>query len=42
MTSYTKDPAKRGPGFGLQALATVALLVGALGKAVWLLATQGL
>ena len=35
--SYVKDPAKRGPGFGLQALATAILLFGALGKAVWLL-----
>lgn len=28
--SYTRDAAARGPGFGLQALAALALLVGAL------------
>ena len=39
--SYAKDAAKRGPGFGLQALSTGVLLFGALGKAVWLVATQG-
>lgn len=33
--SYVKDPASRGPGFGLQALATGVLLFGALGKAVY-------
>ena len=32
---YTKDPAKRGPGFGIQALATLVLLAGALGKAIY-------
>jgi len=41
MTSYTKDPAKRGPGFGIQALATLILLFGALGKAVWSAAHGG-
>ncbi len=41
MTSYTKDPAKRGPGFGIQALATLVLLLGALGKAVWSAAHGG-
>ncbi len=39
--SYSKDPAKRGPGFGVQALCTGILLVGALGKAAYLLATGG-
>jgi uncharacterized membrane protein YecN with MAPEG domain len=39
--SYVKDPASRGPGFGLQALATGILLLGALGKAVYLAATGG-
>ena len=34
--TYVKDPAKRGPGFGVQALCTAILLFGALGKAVWL------
>jgi len=42
MTSYTKDPAKRGPGFGIQALATLVLLLGALGKAVWSAANGGI
>ena len=32
---YTQDPAKRGPGFGIQALATMVLLAGALGKAIY-------
>ncbi len=32
---YTKDPAKRGPGFGIQALTTLVLLAGALGKAIY-------
>jgi glutathione S-transferase len=41
MTSYTKDPAGRGPGFGIQALATLILLLGALGKAVWTAANGG-
>jgi uncharacterized membrane protein YecN with MAPEG domain len=39
--TYVKDPDKRGPGFGLQALSAGVLLFGALGKAVWLLATGG-
>lgn len=39
--AYAKDPAKRGPGFGIQALATGVLLLGALGKAAYLAATGG-
>ncbi len=39
--SYVKDPAKRGPGFFLQALATSVLMFGALGKAGYLAATGG-
>ena len=39
--AYVKDPARRGPGFGLQALATFVLLFGALGKAAYLAATGG-
>ena len=35
MMSYVKDPTKRGPGFGIQALATLALLIGALGWVAW-------
>ena len=34
---YMADPAKRGPGFGVQALATLVLLLGALGRVVYLL-----
>jgi len=33
--SYARDPKKRGPGFGIQALATLFLLLGALGKAIY-------
>jgi glutathione S-transferase len=32
---YAKEASKRGPGFGIQALATLALLIGSLGGAVW-------
>jgi len=39
--TYVRNPATRGPGFGLQALCTAVLLFGALGKAAWLLATKG-
>jgi len=35
--SYVKDPKTRSAGFGIQALATVALLFGALGAVVWAL-----
>ncbi|HEX4177980.1 MAG TPA: MAPEG family protein, partial [Rhizomicrobium sp.] len=37
MLSYTKDPKTRSAGFGIQALATVALLFGALGSVAWAL-----
>jgi glutathione S-transferase len=37
MLSYAKDPKTRSAGFGIQALATVALLFGALGGVVWML-----
>ena len=36
MTSYARDASARGPGFGIQALATGVLLFGALGRLVWL------
>ena len=36
---YYRDPRQRGPGFLIQALATAALLFGALGKIVYSLAT---
>jgi glutathione S-transferase len=41
MMSYTKDAASRGPGFGIQALATGVLLFGALGKLIWMAAHGG-
>ena len=39
MMSYVKDPEKRGPGFGIQALATLILLLGSLGWVAWRLVT---
>ena len=36
--AYAQDPKTRSTGFGIQALATVALLLGALGAVVWALA----
>ena len=38
---YTADPAKRSTGFLIQALATLVLLLGALGRIAWSLATGG-
>jgi glutathione S-transferase len=38
---YTADPAKRSTGFLIQALATLALLLGALGRIAWSLANGG-
>ncbi len=35
MTGYVQAAAKRSPGFAVQALATIALWVGALGAVVW-------
>jgi glutathione S-transferase len=35
MVGYTKAVEKRGPGFAIQALATIALLLGALGAILW-------
>ena len=35
MIGYVKDPKARGPGFGIQALATFVLMFGALGYIVW-------
>jgi len=37
MLSYAKDPKTRSAGFGIQALATVALFLGALGAVAWTL-----
>jgi glutathione S-transferase len=39
MLSYSKVASSRGPGFGIQALATGILLFGALGRIVYLIAT---
>ena len=35
LIGYAQAAAKRGPGFGIQALATGVLLIGALGAIVW-------
>jgi glutathione S-transferase len=35
MTGYYRSVPQRGPGFAIQALATFALLLGALGAVVW-------
>ncbi len=42
MTSYSKAAASRGPGFGIQALAALALLLGALGKIAWDVVQHGM
>jgi len=42
MTSYVKDPASRGPGFGVQALAMIIALFGATGVVLWSLVKSGL
>jgi len=42
MRSYVRDPASRGLGFGVQALATVLLLMGGLVAIVWGLVKTGL
>lgn len=39
--SYARDPKRRGLGFGIQALATLALLFGALGRVVWVMTLTG-
>ncbi|KSB90247.1 hypothetical protein AS593_20340 [Caulobacter vibrioides] len=39
---YSADAKKRFAGFGIQALATFVLLLGALGRAIWVAATVGL
>jgi uncharacterized membrane protein YecN with MAPEG domain len=35
--AYMADPARRGPGFGVQALVTLALLLGAAGRVIYLM-----
>jgi len=41
LTGYSKAAAARGPGFGIQALATAILLFGSLGRIIWSLAASG-
>ena len=41
LTGYSKAAAARGPGFGIQALATAVLLFGALGKIIWMVVQKG-
>jgi glutathione S-transferase len=36
LTGYSRAAEARGPGFGIQALATAVLLFGALGRIVWI------
>jgi uncharacterized membrane protein YecN with MAPEG domain len=38
---YVSDPAKRGPGFLIQALAALVLLMGALGRVIYIYAIVG-
>jgi glutathione S-transferase len=38
LIGYTKAVEKRGPGFGIQALACIALLLGSLGAIIWQMA----
>ena len=40
LTGYSRAAAARGPGFGIQALATAVLLFGALGRIVWMVVTH--
>jgi glutathione S-transferase len=35
IVSYSKAADKRGPGFGIQAFATIALWLGAIGAIIW-------
>jgi glutathione S-transferase len=39
MVNYTKLASSRGPGFGIQALATGVLLFGSLGRIIYLMVT---
>jgi len=41
LTGYSKAAEARGPGFGVQALATGVLLFGALGKIIWMVIQKG-
>jgi glutathione S-transferase len=42
LTGYSQAAEKRGPGFGIQAIATLALLLGALGKIIWQVVQHGI
>jgi glutathione S-transferase len=42
MTGYSKAASSRGPGFGIQALATGVLLFGALGRVIWVALHSGI
>ena len=41
LTGYSRAAEARGPGFGIQALATGVLLFGALGRIIWLAVQYG-
>jgi glutathione S-transferase len=41
LNGYSKAAEARGPGFGIQALATGVLLFGALGKIIWIVIQKG-
>ena len=41
LTGYSRAAEARGPGFGIQALATAVLLFGALGKIIWIAVEKG-
>jgi glutathione S-transferase len=40
LTGYSKAAEQRGPGFGVQALATAVLLFGALGRIIFMVVTH--
>ena len=42
LTGYSRAAEARGPGFGIQALATAVLLFGALGKVIWIVIQKGI
>jgi glutathione S-transferase len=41
LTGYSRAAEARGPGFGIQALASGVLLFGALGRIIWLIVQRG-
>jgi glutathione S-transferase len=41
LNGYSRAAEARGPGFGIQALATAVLLFGALGKIIWMVIQKG-